>query len=67
MKANFVLKDGTRIACGTLINCAGSGGRAIAAMAGLDIPVQAKRRYVFTFSCKEKVENCPLLIDTSGD
>jgi glycine/D-amino acid oxidase-like deaminating enzyme len=60
------LKDGTRIACGTLVNCAGSGGRAIAAMAGLDIPVRAKRRYVFTFACKEPVENCPLLIDTSG-
>ena len=60
------LKDGTRIACGALVNCAGSGGRALAAMAGLEIPVQAKRRYVFSFTCKEKVENCPLLIDTSG-
>jgi FAD-dependent oxidoreductase domain-containing protein 1 len=60
------LKDGTRIACGALVNCAGSGGRALAAKAGLDIPVQAKRRYVFTFSCREPVENCPLLIDTSG-
>jgi FAD-dependent oxidoreductase domain-containing protein 1 len=60
------LKDGTRIACGTLINCAGSGGRALAALAGLNIPVQAKRRYVFTFTCRDKVENCPLLIDTSG-
>jgi glycine/D-amino acid oxidase-like deaminating enzyme len=60
------LKDGARIACGTLINCAGSGGRAVAEMAGLSIPVQAKRRYVFTFSCKEAIENCPLLIDTSG-
>lgn len=60
------LKDGTRIACGTLINCAGSGGAALAAMAGITIPVQAKRRYVFTFSCKEPVENLPLLIDTSG-
>ena len=35
-------------------------------MAGLAIPVQAKRRYVFTFSCRGPVENCPLLIDTSG-
>ncbi|NIX75832.1 NAD(P)/FAD-dependent oxidoreductase [Microvirga terricola] len=60
------LKDGTRIACGALVNCAGSGGRGLAAMAGLEIPVQAKRRYVFTFSCKGPVENCPLLIDTSG-
>jgi glycine/D-amino acid oxidase-like deaminating enzyme len=46
--------------------CAGSGGRVVAAMAGLEIPVRAKRRYVFTFSCKGPVENCPLLIDTSG-
>jgi glycine/D-amino acid oxidase-like deaminating enzyme len=60
------LKDGTRIACGTLINCAGSGGREIAALAGVTIPVQAKRRYVFTFTCRDRVENCPLLIDTSG-
>jgi len=60
------LTDGTRIACGALVNCAGSGGRAIAAKTGLDIPVQAKRRYVFTFSCRERIENCPLLIDTSG-
>ncbi|WP_445502112.1 NAD(P)/FAD-dependent oxidoreductase [Microvirga sp. G4-2] len=60
------LKDGMRIACGTLINCAGSGGAALAAMAGITIPVRAKRRYVFTFSCKEPVENLPLLIDTSG-
>ncbi|MCB5175042.1 MULTISPECIES: NAD(P)/FAD-dependent oxidoreductase [Microvirga] len=60
------LADGTRIACGALVNCAGSGGRALAAKAGLDIPVQAKRRYVFTFTCRDRVENCPLLIDTSG-
>jgi FAD-dependent oxidoreductase domain-containing protein 1 len=60
------LADGARVACGALVNCAGSGGQALAAKAGLDIPVRAKRRYVFTFSCREPVENCPLLIDTSG-
>ncbi|WP_112662232.1 NAD(P)/FAD-dependent oxidoreductase [Microvirga flavescens] len=61
-----VLKDGTRIPCGALVNCAGSGGTAVAKAAGVSIPVQAKRRYIFTFTCREKVENCPLLIDTSG-
>lgn len=60
------LKDGRRIACGALVNCAGSGGRALAAAAGVPIPVQAKRRYVFTFTCRETIENCPLLIDVSG-
>ncbi|WP_246505063.1 NAD(P)/FAD-dependent oxidoreductase [Microvirga antarctica] len=60
------LTDGTRIACGSLVNCAGSGGRGIAERAGISIPVQAKRRYVFTFTCRDEVANCPLLIDTSG-
>ena len=60
------LADGERVACGTLVNCAGSGGRALAAMAGVDIPVFARRRTVFTFTCRDPVPDCPLLIDTSG-
>jgi FAD-dependent oxidoreductase domain-containing protein 1 len=60
------LKDGERIACGALVNCAGAGGRAVAAMAGIAIPVMAKRRDVFTFTTRERLENCPLLIDTTG-
>jgi FAD-dependent oxidoreductase domain-containing protein 1 len=60
------LADGTSIACGALVNCAGAGGREVAALAGVEIPVAAKRRYVFTFTCRERIENCPLLIDTSG-
>jgi len=61
-----VLADGSRIACGTLANCAGAGARALAATAGVELPVFARRRYVFTFACKGDVPNCPLLIDTSG-
>jgi FAD-dependent oxidoreductase domain-containing protein 1 len=60
------LKDSARIACGALVNCAGAGGRALAARAGIDIPVRAKRRSVFGFTCRERVEDCPLLIDTTG-
>ncbi|MDQ4134601.1 MAG: FAD-binding oxidoreductase [Pseudomonadota bacterium] len=60
------LADGTRIPCGALVNCAGSGGPALADLAGVSIPVRAKRRYVFTFTCRERVEGCPLLIDPSG-
>lgn len=64
--AGVRLADGSRIACGTLVNCAGAGGRTLAARAGVDLPVFAKRRYVFTFACKGDVPNCPLMIDTSG-
>ena len=60
------LADGSWVACGALVNCAGSGGPALAALAGVAIPVKAKRRYVFTFTCRERIENCPLLIDPSG-
>jgi glycine/D-amino acid oxidase-like deaminating enzyme len=64
--ADVRLADGSRIACGTVVNCAGAGGRAVAAMAGVEIPVEAKRRSIFTFTCREPVEGCPLLIDTTG-
>ena len=61
------LKDGSRIACGMLLNTAGaSGGRELAAMAGVDIPVHGKKRCVFSFMCKGDVPNAPLVIDTSG-
>jgi FAD-dependent oxidoreductase domain-containing protein 1 len=60
------LRDGTRVACGALVNCAGAGGPALARAAELDIPVQAKRRYVFTFTCGEQIAKAPLLIDTTG-
>jgi len=64
--AGVRLADGSRIACPTLVNCAGSGGRALAAKVGLDLPVHARRRYVFTFTCRERIEGCPLIIDTTG-
>lgn len=60
------LRDGTRIACGALVNCAGSGGPALARAAGLEIPVSAKRRYVFAFTCREPIDHAPLLVDATG-
>ena len=60
------LADGTTIACGAVVNCAGAGGRALAAFAGIEIPVPAKRRSVFGFACGERLAGFPLLIDTTG-
>jgi glycine/D-amino acid oxidase-like deaminating enzyme len=60
------LADGARVACGALVNCAGSGGPALAQAAGIEIPVRAKRRYVFTFTCPEPIPDAPLVIDTGG-
>ena len=62
-----ILKGGSRISCGAVVNSAGaSGGRELAALAGLDIPVHAKKRCVFSFHCKGDVTHAPLLIDTTG-
>jgi glycine/D-amino acid oxidase-like deaminating enzyme len=60
------LRDGRHIGCGALVNCAGAGGRAVAALAGIELPVHARRRDVFTFTCPERIANCPLLIDPGG-
>ncbi len=35
-------------------------------MLGVDIPVHARKRSVFVFSAKERIERCPLVIDTTG-
>jgi len=60
------LDDGSRIACGHLAIAAGTGARALVRQTGFDIPVHAKKRMIFTFDCRERLENFPLLIDPTG-
>lgn len=65
--AAAVLDDGSRIACGHLVNAAGaSGARALATAMGFALPVYAKKRCVFAFRCETALDGFPLLIDTSG-
>ncbi|MFG1461354.1 FAD-binding oxidoreductase [Xanthobacter sp. DSM 24535] len=61
-----VLADGTRVACGFVVNAAGAGGPDLARTAGIDLPVHNKKRMIFTFTCPDAVPDCPLLIDPSG-
>ncbi|PWR18858.1 NAD(P)/FAD-dependent oxidoreductase [Zavarzinia compransoris] len=61
-----VLADGSRIACGALVNAAGGGGAALARAAGIEIPVRNRKRMIFTFTCADPVERAPLLIDPTG-
>ncbi len=60
------LGDGSSVACGTLVNAAGPWARRVAALAGVDLPVEARRRSVFAFSSREPLAGCPLVIDPSG-
>jgi len=64
-----VLKDGRRFGCGALINAAGTGGSKVARMAGLEIPVEPRKRCIFVFDCRDAADinaACPMLIDPSG-
>ncbi len=61
-----LLKEGGRIACGTLINAAGVMAATVAEWAGIDLAVRSRKRFVYSFSCRTPVENCPLIIDPSG-
>ena len=60
------LADGTRIACGIAVNASGPSGGKVAGLAGVDLPVEPRRRCVFVFDCRDKLPGCPLLIDSSG-
>lgn len=60
------LASGRFLPCGQVVNAAGPWAAEVAAMAGVDLPVQAARRTVFVLSCPETLPNCPLLIDPSG-
>jgi glycine/D-amino acid oxidase-like deaminating enzyme len=61
-----VLDDGAAIACGVLVDAAGPWAREVAAMAGVALPVEARRRTVFVFEAARPPADCPLVIDTSG-
>lgn len=60
------LADGSTIVCGTVVNAAGPWARDVATMAGVSLPVEARRRCVFVFDAHIDLGDCPLVIDTSG-
>ncbi len=62
----LTLDDGSRVACGKLVIAAGTAARDLVKQTGFDIPVHPKKRMIFTFECREKLEGFPLLIDPTG-
>ncbi|MSP49834.1 MAG: FAD-binding oxidoreductase [Alphaproteobacteria bacterium] len=61
------LASGGRIAARWVVNAAGPQAGKLAAMAGLDLPVVPRKRFVYVFDCRETLEpRLPLLIDASG-
>jgi FAD-dependent oxidoreductase domain-containing protein 1 len=64
--ASVRLGDGTRIACGTLVNAAGPQAGDVAALAGIQLPVRPRKRTVFFFKSPARLQGLPLLIDING-
>jgi len=60
------LANGERIACGTLVNAAGPQAGDVAALAGIPLPVEPRKRSVFVVACRTPLPGMPLMVDPSG-
>ena len=64
---SVTLKSGDVIGCGQLVNATGARGALTARMAGINIPVQPRKRYSWVFAAEKPLDcNLPLTIDPSG-
>ncbi|MEM9520492.1 MAG: FAD-binding oxidoreductase [Actinomycetota bacterium] len=65
--ATVILASGTEIACGAVVNAAGPRASSVAAMAGIELPVEPRKRYSFVFAAAEALDRAlPLTIDPTG-
>ena len=67
--AAIALGDGERIGVGALVNAAGAGAGMLAALAGIALPVNPRKRYVYVLDCpsaSEALHRAPLTVDPSG-
>lgn len=61
------LKSGEQISCGYVVNTSGPRAALTAAMAGIDIPVEPRKRYTYIFSAETPLSrDLPLTVDPSG-
>ncbi len=62
-----LLKSGETIACGQVVNASGTRGAMTAAMAGIDLPIEPRKRYTWIFKAENPIPvDLPLTIDPSG-
>ncbi|HUO11959.1 MAG TPA: FAD-binding oxidoreductase [Caulobacteraceae bacterium] len=57
------LGDGRTVRCGVALNAAGPRAARVAAMAGLELPVQAIKAQSFAFRAARPVADCPIVLD----
>jgi FAD-dependent oxidoreductase domain-containing protein 1 len=60
------LTDGSAIDAPWVVNAAGPRAAGVAAMAGLELPVRPRKRFVYHFDCRERLGAAPLTISPGG-
>lgn len=64
---SVTLKSGEVISCGTVVNASGPRAVLTSRMAGIEIPVEPRKRYTFIFDAEQPLDrDLPLTIDPSG-
>uniref|UniRef100_UPI0040488639 NAD(P)/FAD-dependent oxidoreductase n=3 Tax=Yoonia sp. TaxID=2212373 RepID=UPI0040488639 len=64
---SVTLASGEVIACGTVVNASGPRAVLTSRMAGIEIPVEPRKRYTFIFDAQDRLDrDLPLTIDPSG-
>ena len=64
---SVTLNTGEVIACGQLVNATGPRAARTAEMAGIDVPVEPRKRYSYIFTAEKPLDrDLPLTIDPSG-
>lgn len=63
---SVTLADGRRFTPGLVVNAAGRDGGRVAALAGIALPVEPRKRSVFVFEARDRFADMPLIVDTSG-
>lgn len=64
---SITLKTGEVIACGTVVNASGTRAILTSRMAGIEIPVEPRKRFTYIFAAERPLDrDLPLTIDPSG-
>lgn len=60
------LADGSRVGAGIVAVTAGTATPRLIAPLGIALPVEPRKRFVFTFACRQTLPRLPLTVDPSG-
>ena len=60
------LASGARIGAGTFVNAAGAWSGQVAGMAGVEVPVEPRKRCVFVIDSPARLAHIPFIFDTTG-